>query len=112
MKPTCSAAVLVLGLVVSVGHPVGATPANQPTRPPRTRLALQEPAPAPYVPPGADLTPAATPAEARRPITKRWWFWAAVGGLAVATVAVIVIAGGSPSAPRSTLGDMEAFGGR
>jgi hypothetical protein len=110
MRPACAAALLVL--TVFVGHPVGATPANQLTRPPWTRLALQEPAPAPYVPPGADLTPAATPAETPRPVTKRWWFWAAVGGLAVATVAVILIAGGSPSAPGSTLGDMEAFGGR
>lgn len=110
MRPACAAAILVLAVLV--GHPVGAAPASPSARPPWARLALQEPVPAPYVPPGADLTPAPTPAERPRPVTKRWWFWAAVGGLAVATVAVILIAGGSPSAPGSTLGDMEAFGGR
>jgi hypothetical protein len=110
MRPTCAAVLLVLAVLV--GQPVGAAPANQLMRSPRAWLALQEPVPAPYVPPGADLTPAAAPAERPRPVTKRWWFWAAVGGLAVATVAVILIAGGSPSAPGSTLGDMEAFGGR
>jgi hypothetical protein len=112
MRPACAAAILVVATAALVERPAAATPPNPLARQPWKRLALQEPAPAPYLPPGADLTPSSPPAEPRRPITKRWWFWAAVGGLAVATVAVILIAGSSPSPPGSTLGDMEAFGGR
>jgi hypothetical protein len=74
-----------------------------------SRLLLQEqPAPV-YVPPAAGVAPA--PAESQS-ITDRWWFWAAVGGVVAATLVVILIAGRGPSAPSSTLGNMDAFGGK
>jgi hypothetical protein len=114
MRParTASVVVLVLAAAMLVGRPAAADPASKLARPHWSRLALQEPPPAPYVPPGANLTPTGAPVESPRPVTKRWWFWAAVGGLVVATVAVIVIAGSSDSPPGSVLGNMEVFGGR
>jgi hypothetical protein len=80
----------------AIGHP-GLAP----------RLLLQD-APA-YAPPGTAVEPA--PVE-NVSITERWWFWAAVGGVVAATVVVVLIAGHAPSAPSSTLGNMNAFGGR
>lgn len=68
------------------------------------------PAPA-YVPPGAQLGPAPE-AETERPITRRWWFWTAVGALVVTTVVVIAVASKDPAPPGSTLGNMDAFMGK
>jgi hypothetical protein len=73
------------------------------------RLLLQEqPAPV-YVPPTTAVAPVAPENQS---ITDRWWFWAAVGGVVAATLVVILIAGRGPSAPSSTLGNMDAFGGK
>jgi hypothetical protein len=73
------------------------------------RLLLQEqPAPV-YVPPGPAVAPVAPENQS---ITDRWWFWTAVGGVVAATLVVILIAGRGPSAPSSTLGNMDAFGGK
>lgn len=68
-------------------------------------------APSPYVPPGAALAAEpAPPAPERRPITSRWWLWAALGGAVAATVVVVAVASSDgPSPPASTLGNMEAF---
>lgn len=60
-----------------------------------------------YVPPGANLGGPAP--QKKDSITDKWWFWAGVGGIVAATVIVILVAGGEPSPPKSTLGNMDAF---
>jgi hypothetical protein len=66
-------------------------------------------APPTYVPPGANLAPAAPP---REPVTHKWWFWTAVGAVVVTAVVVVAVASsGEPSPPASTLGNMNAFKG-
>jgi hypothetical protein len=63
-----------------------------------------------YVPPGANLAPAPAPPE---PVTRKWWFWTAVGAAVVATVVVVaVVSSKEPSPPGSTLGNMNAFMGK
>jgi hypothetical protein len=101
--------VVLLGALLA-GRPAVAGPADgaSPVSPPLRRLAIAQPPPEPYVPPGANLVPVP---ERRRPLERQWWFWAAVGAVVATTVAVIVIATRPPSAPGSTLGNMEAFGG-
>jgi hypothetical protein len=42
-------------------------------------------------------------------ITQKWWFWAAVGALVVSTTVLLVVATREPEAPRTRLGNMEAF---
>jgi hypothetical protein len=42
-------------------------------------------------------------------LTQKWWFWAAVGGLVVTTVVLLVVATRGSEAPRTRLGNMEAF---
>jgi hypothetical protein len=39
----------------------------------------------------------------------RWWFWAAAGGLVVATVALFLVATSGNDRPPTKLGNMEAF---
>ena len=122
MRP--AVAILALGAVVAMGVVPGrwamaASPApTEETGWPRPigrrvalapRLLLQETPGPVYVPPGA--SPESAPPESTS-VTERWWFWAAIGGVVVATVAIILIAGRAPSAPGSTLGNMEAFGGQ
>jgi hypothetical protein len=103
--------VILLGALLA-GRPAAASPADGGSSVPRPRrLAIAQPPPEPYVLPGADLVPVPAPAP-RRPLARQWWFWAAVGGVVATTVAVIVIASRPPSAPASTLGNMEAFRGR
>ncbi|MCC6999080.1 MAG: tetratricopeptide repeat protein [Deltaproteobacteria bacterium] len=61
------------------------------------------------VPPGGDQLP---PGDGPKPIYKKWWFWTAIGAVAVgATVAVVVLAGGSEevSPPGSDLGNTVVF---
>ena len=78
----------------------------------RGELKLQPPdptAPPVYVPPGASFEPAPPP---KRPITRTWWFWTAVGAaVATAVVVAVVVANKEPSPPGSTLGNMNAFKG-
>jgi hypothetical protein len=63
-----------------------------------------------YVPPGANLAPAAPAPE---PVTHKWWFWTAVGAVVVTAVVVVAVASSKdPSPPGSTLGNMNAFMGR
>jgi hypothetical protein len=78
----------------------------------RAELKLQpaDPTAPAYVPPGAVVAPAPPPA--REPITRKWWFWTAVGAAVVTTVVVVVVATREPSPPGSTLGNMNAFGGK
>ena len=46
----------------------------------------------------------------KKPIYKKWWFWAGIGAVAVGTVAIIAVsAGGSASAPDSHFGTTEVF---
>jgi hypothetical protein len=103
-------AALVLAGLLLAGRPAaaGSRDAVPPLRPLRLLALAQQPA-EPYVPPGANLVPVT---ERRRPLVQQWWFWAAVGAVVVTTVAVVIIATRPPSAPGSTLGNMEAFGGR
>ncbi len=45
----------------------------------------------------------------RASITQKWWFWAAVGALAVSATVLVVAATRGAEAPRTRLGNMEAF---
>jgi hypothetical protein len=73
-------------------------------------LQIPDPAaPAAYVPPGANLAPAAPPHE---PLTKKWWFWTAVGAVVATAVVLVVVADHGPTPPDSTLGNMDAFKGK
>ena len=42
-------------------------------------------------------------------LTESWWFWGAVAGVVVTTVAIVLIAGRPLEKPNSDLGDMRAF---
>ncbi len=42
-------------------------------------------------------------------LTQKWWFWAAAGLLLVTTTVLLVVATREPDAPRTRLGNMEAF---
>jgi hypothetical protein len=55
--------------------------------------------------------PTGRPASATEPytVTQKWWFWTAVGTLLVTTTALLIVATRESSAPRTRLGDMEAF---
>jgi hypothetical protein len=53
-----------------------------------------------------------TPAPSPEPVTKKWWFWAALGGVAAASVAILVVANRAPAPPSTQLGNMEAFRNR
>lgn len=55
-----------------------------------------------------DLRPQ-KPHEEEKHITETWWFWGAVAGVAVTTVAIVLIAGRPLEKPESDLGDMRAF---
>jgi hypothetical protein len=88
-----------------------ATPPAPPQSPPAPFVLPSHLAPAPGVAAQAPLSTAPP----RRPtsVTDSWWFWASIGGVVVVTVAVLAIASGGPSTPKTQLGDMEAFrGGR
>jgi hypothetical protein len=39
----------------------------------------------------------------------RWWFWAAAGGLVLATAALFLVATSGNDRPNTRLGNMEAF---
>jgi hypothetical protein len=67
-------------------------------------------APPTYVPPGVAVAPA--PAPRPEPVTRKWWFWTAVGAAVVTTVVIVVVATREPSPPGSTLGNMNAFMGK
>ncbi len=54
-----------------------------------------------------DLTPKKDPNEQH--LTESWWFWGAVAGVVVTTVAIVLIAGRPLEKPDSDLGDMRAF---
>ena len=42
-------------------------------------------------------------------LTESWWFWGAVAGVVVTTVAIVLVAGRPLEKPDSDLGDMRAF---
>jgi hypothetical protein len=46
---------------------------------------------------------------AGHPITKRWWFWGAVGTVTVATVATIIQVATTPRVPTTSLGNFKAI---
>lgn len=81
----------------------------QPPPAPVPNLAPAPPAPAPVVPAGANVTAAPAPEAEHRSVTEQWWFWGAVGAVVVTTVVVLLVANQPPTAPRSNLGNMEAF---
>ena len=46
----------------------------------------------------------------KKPIYKKWWFWAGIGAVAVGTVAIIAVSsGGSASAPSGDFDTVEVF---
>ena len=47
----------------------------------------------------------------KKPIYKKWWFWAGVGAVAVGTVAIIAVSsgGGGREAPSSDFGAVDVF---
>ena len=55
--------------------------------------------------------PVAAPRKANKEqhLTESWWFWGAVAGVVVTTVAIVIIAGRPLEKPESDLGDMRAF---
>ena len=64
--------------------------------------------------PIAEPPPAPAPAAPRdrpaRPIYKRWWFWAGVGAVSVATVAIVVVSSsGDDSVPEANYGHEAIF---
>jgi hypothetical protein len=63
------------------------------------------------VEPSHAVPTAPLPAPAGEPpsITQKWWFWAAVGALVVSTTVLLVVATREAEAPRTRLGNMEAF---
>jgi len=67
-----------------------------------TLLAPVQPRPASPIP--APVTTATTPGE--RPVTRRWWFWTAVGAVVAAGVVGVILAtrGGGTDVPGTTLG--------
>ena len=90
--------------------PPGTVPARPQTRPqgralllarqPEPRLqSLPAPGPVPLVPEALDDP---------KPLD-RWWFWAAAGGLVVATAALFLVATSGNDRPSTRLGNMEAF---
>ncbi|MCG5054893.1 MAG: hypothetical protein KA712_18160 [Myxococcales bacterium] len=117
---------LCLGLV-TLGAPVFAAPSVEPPAAAETGAL----APLQVVVPGQEATPHGAPDpkpldlsprppepgvsldrpanEGDRSVVKTWWFWGAVAGVVVTTVAIVLVAGGSESAPATDLGDMRAF---
>jgi hypothetical protein len=71
-------------------------------------LATQSQQPAQPVEPMHAVGPAPVSGEPLS-LTQKWWFWAAVGGLVVTTVVLLVVATRGSEAPRTRLGNMEAF---
>jgi hypothetical protein len=59
----------------------------------------------------AHAVPTGSPAGAAESlaITQKWWFWVGVGALLVTTTVLLVVATRDPEAPRTRLGNMEAF---
>jgi hypothetical protein len=53
--------------------------------------------------------PPSAPAGEPPSLTQKWWFWAAVGALVVSTTVLLVVATREAEAPRTRLGNMEAF---
>lgn len=72
------------------------------------RFALVEDKGSPQAPDAdLDLTPKKEQNEQH--LTESWWFWGAVAGVVVTTVAIVLIAGRPLEKPDSDLGDMRAF---
>jgi hypothetical protein len=128
MKPVRRALPVALALALAVAAagaqaqpprrdpPAAPVPSGAPS--PAAAPAPADPAPAPgpspvFAPPVVTAIPdtaSAGPARAGpEPVTTKWWFWAAVGGVLLVTVGVLAFASGSPDPPVSRLGDMEAF---
>ena len=77
------------------GTPGGSVTADRDAPPPSAAprpllLAGSTPTAAPASPPPAVLEQSSRPDEDRHPIYTRWWFWAAVGAVAVAATAVTI----------------------
>jgi hypothetical protein len=97
------AALLVLAVALSSAPAARAEVRLQPADPT---------AQGPYVPPGAGANLAAPSEPRKEPITRKWWFWTAVGAVVATTVVVILVANQDPSPPKSVLGNMDAFMGK
>jgi hypothetical protein len=76
----------------------------QPPRPFRLAQAQAQP-----VEPMHAVTNAPVATAEPLPLTQKWWFWAAAGLLLVTTTVLLVVATRDPEAPRTRLGNMEAF---
>ena len=114
MRNTCLAVVIALGLFAPGEVLWGQTAAAQTSPATGGTAPVQLPAPAiqtesPVVPEAAlDLRPR-QPAQEDPPITQTWWFWGAVAGVVLTTVAVVLLAARPLDTPASDLGDMRAF---
>lgn len=80
------------------------------TRADAIAAALEELSPAGglrMVPPSVEPVPPSEPAPARKPLVRRWWFWAAAGGVVLTAVAVGLAVGlgrgGSAGSGRQTI---------
>ncbi len=96
-------------------------------RQPALRLALSTPlldeTPPSYVPQAPPTAPATdweesaeerleSAAQSNESVTNKGWFWAAVAGVVITSVAILILTNQPARAPASSLGDMEAFKGR
>ncbi len=81
-------------------------------------MAAPVPAATTVPPPGATVVTATTtttliaapgPGKAPASVTGKWWFWASLGGLLTATIVIIAVARNGHAAPKSDLGNMDAF---
>ncbi len=97
--------VAVLVAIVALVTPVWARAQDQsdiPAQTPGVPLLPQVAAPEPLSR-ALDLSSQPEP----RPVTKRWWFWTAVGAVVAVTAVILILANRKDAAPATTLGDQE-----
>jgi hypothetical protein len=82
-----------------------ASPAPPPAAPPEATSPTSVPvspklaAPQPAAPAGLDLTAPQPAAAEQRPITSKWWFWAAIGAAVVGASVAIYLVERTPAPP-------------
>jgi hypothetical protein len=90
-------------------------PASTATPAPATPPAAAPSAPRPLPPSAATPPPPQptvlllTPPKEDQPVTEKWGFWTAIGGVVVLTAVVVLVAARPDGEPKTTLHDMEAF---
>lgn len=86
-----------------VGKPEPAPPADPPPVAPPPVLAAP---PAPPSPPPAVIVAAPAPEPEPPPVYQRWWFWAGIGGVAVAAVATGLLLSRDPYTRNGSIGTL------